>query len=166
MQSIRVLVMGGTIDNLEYHSLDDAPMHQHSVIGDLLAMAHVTCPVKIDVVTFKDSKFITEDDRMLLFQQCNGVPEERIIVTHGTTTMTETAKYLKKRMKKKTIVLTGAMVMPRESTSDAHFNLGYALCAAQHLPHGVYVAMNGTIFDARNVRKNVEEKIFEHKKPC
>ncbi|MBI3619109.1 asparaginase [Candidatus Peregrinibacteria bacterium] len=121
MQSIRVLVMGGTIDNLEYHSLDDAPMHQHSVIGDLLAMAHVTW---------------------------------------------ETAKYLKKRMKKKTIVLTGAMVMPRESTSDAHFNLGYALCAAQHLPHGVYVAMNGTIFDARNVRKNVEEKIFEHKKPC
>ena len=87
--------------------------------------------------------------------------DERIVVTPGTDTMADTARYLGERVRDQTIVLTGAMVPYTFGSSDGLFNLGSALAFAQSLPHGVYVAMNGRCFDWRNVRKNRATGSFE-----
>ncbi|HRF20192.1 MAG TPA: asparaginase domain-containing protein, partial [Chitinophagaceae bacterium] len=90
--------------------------------------------------------------------------EDRIIITHGTDTMSETAQYLAQKVKNKTIVLTGAMIPIKFGSSDGLFNLGSALAFAQTLPVGVYVAMNGRYFNWDNVRKNKQTGMFEEVK--
>lgn len=108
-----------------------------------------------------DSLEMTDEDRELIAHQCTHSEEDRIIITHGTDTMSETAQYLAERVKNKTIVLTGAMIPIKFGSSDGLFNLGSALAFAQTLPVGVYVAMNGRYFNWDNVRKNKQTGMFE-----
>jgi L-asparaginase len=104
---------------------------------------------------------MTDHDRELIAHQCNNCEEDRIVITHGTDTMAETAKLLSGKIKNKTVVLTGAMIPIKFGSSDGLFNLGSALAFAQSLPQGVYIAMNGRYFNWDNVRKNKETGVFE-----
>ena len=111
-----------------------------------------------------DSLEMTDEDRELIAHQCNQCEEDKIVLTHGTDTMSETAKMLAQKVKDKTIILTGAMIPIKFGSSDGLFNLGSALAFAQTLPVGVYVAMNGRYFNWDNVRKNKDSGMFEEVK--
>ena len=108
-----------------------------------------------------DSIDMTDNDREIILNNCKAVKEERIVITHGTDTMENTAQYLDKHIKDKTIILTGAMIPYVFGSSDGLFNLGASLAYAQVLPHGVYIAMNGKVYPANNVHKNRDKGIFE-----
>ena len=118
-------------------------------------------PVNIKTLMMIDSLEMTAADRELIIHQCNAAKENKIVITHGTDTMTETAAQLAGKINNKTIVLTGAMIPIKFGSSDGLFNLGSALAFAQALPAGVYVAMNGRYFHWDNVRKNKQTGIFE-----
>jgi L-asparaginase len=111
-----------------------------------------------------DSLEMTDEDRDLIVHQCNNCDESKIVITHGTDTMADTAKVLAKKVQDKTVILTGAMIPIKFGSSDGLFNLGSALAFAQTLPAGVYVAMNGRYFNANNVRKNKQTGVFEELK--
>ena len=109
----------------------------------------------------KDSLDITEKDREKILSECKSAKENKIMITHGTYTMPETAKYLGRNIKNKIIVLVGSMVPFSYKDSDALFNFGYAISALKNLKNGVYIAMNGKIFNWNNVKKNNRKQIFE-----
>jgi L-asparaginase len=109
----------------------------------------------------KDSLEFTDAERKLIGDACLNTAAQRILITHGTDTMTQTAEYLAKHMTDKTIVLTGAMVPYKFGSSDGMFNLGSALAFVQMLPPGVYISMNGKCFKAGEVRKNLDRGEFE-----
>ena len=109
----------------------------------------------------KDSLYMTDEDRQLILRKCQSCLEDRLLVTHGTGTMVETAAVLGKNLKRKTAVLTGAMIPYSIKNSDAMFNFAFGYGAALALPAGVYVAMNGRIFHWNNVQKNTEVGYFE-----
>jgi len=161
---ITVLTTGGTIDGLEYPSEDLAPNPPHPILPSLLKQANITADYELEPVVFKDSKFITDSDRELIYQKCEDATDKNIIVTHGTATMAATAKFLRGKKLNKVIVLVGSMVLATEPDNDALFNLGSAFIAVQLLEPGVYIAMNGRIFEADNVRKNSDKSIFEQEK--
>jgi len=115
----------------------------------------------VEEIIFKDSRFVNEGDRELIFQKSKKCQEDKIIITHGTMTMPLTAKYLGQKKLEKTIVLLGAAIPGNKENSDALFNLGLAFSAVQLLPKGVYVAMNGKIFSWDNVKKNLNTGFFE-----
>ena len=121
------------------------------------------CNLEVDVRTLMmiDSLQMTDEDRQIILQQCRSAPEGRIVITHGTDTMVETAGVLAAGVADKTIVLTGAMIPYKFGSSDGLFNLGSALAFAQTLPAGVYVAMNGRYFAWNRVRKNRKTGMFE-----
>ena len=108
-----------------------------------------------------DSLEMTAEDRELIVHQCNQCDESKIIITHGTDTMAETAAVIAQKVTGKTIILTGAMIPIKFGSSDGLFNLGSALAFAQSLPAGVYLAMNGRFFNWDNVRKNRQTGVFE-----
>jgi len=108
-----------------------------------------------------DSLEMRDADRELILRQCGEVEERQIVITHGTDTMVETAQVLAEAELDKTIVLTGAMIPIAFGSSDGLFNLGGALTAVQTLPPGVYVTMNGRVFDWDSVRKNRDTGVFE-----
>jgi L-asparaginase len=108
-----------------------------------------------------DSLEMTDTDRSIIVESCKRADEDRIVITHGTDTMTDTAKVLAENITDKTIVITGAMIPYKFGSSDGLFNLGSALAFAQTLPHGVYVAMNGRYFNWNNVKKNRQTGFFE-----
>ena len=108
-----------------------------------------------------DSLEMTAEDRELIAHQCRQCEEDRIVITHGTDTMAETARMLANKIQDKTIILTGAMIPIKFGSSDGLFNIGSALAFAQTLNPGVYVAMNGRCFNWDNVQKNKETGIFE-----
>ena len=111
-----------------------------------------------------DSLEMTDEDRELIAYQCEQCDEKQIVITHGTDTMSDTAKVLGKKIRDKTIILTGAMIPIKFGSSDGLFNLGSALAFVQTLPPGVYVAMNGRYFNWDNVQKNKQTGIFEEVK--
>jgi len=117
--------------------------------------------VDIRTLMMIDSLDMIDHDRIMIADQCNKATENKIIITHGTDTMADTARWLAQHVKEKTIVLTGAMIPYKFGSSDGLFNLGSALAFVQSLPHGVYVAMNGRIFNWDNVRKNKKTGEFE-----
>ena len=158
---IKVLITGGTIDNLEYYSLEKAPKNQKSLIPLLLKQSRIIVDYGIEKILFSDSKFISDEDREYISKRCEDCKEDKIIITHGTMTMAQTAKFLGKQNIKKTIVLVGSAVPANKEKSDALFNLGLAFAAVQLLPHGVYIAMNGNIFSWNNVKKNLKTGFFE-----
>jgi L-asparaginase len=111
-----------------------------------------------------DSLQMSEQDRDLIAHQCIQCKEDKIVITHGTDTMSETAKVLAKKVEGKTIILTGAMIPIKFGSSDGLFNLGSALAFVQTLSPGVYIAMNGRYFHWDNVKKNKQTGIFEEVK--
>jgi len=157
---IRILITGGTFDK-EYNELNGFLYFKDTHLPEMLRTARTNLTINYRTLMMMDSLEMTDSDRELITHNCQEVKETQIIITHGTDTMPETAKYLADRIKDKTIVLTGAMIPIVFGSSDGLFNLGAAVAYVQSLPHGVYIAMNGKLFNSGNVRKNREKGIFE-----
>lgn len=158
--AIRILITGGTFDK-EYNELNGQLYFKDTHMSDLLEMGRCRAPVEIRTLMMVDSLEMTDEDRELIIHQCDNCEESQIVITHGTDTMTETARALAKQVTNKTIILTGAMIPIKFGSSDGLFNLGSALAFAQSLPAGVYVAMNGRYFNWDNVWKNKQTGFFE-----
>lgn len=158
--AIRIFITGGTFDK-EYNELNGQLFFKDTHMSELLEKGRSKVPVEIRTLMMVDSLEMTGHDRDLIAHQCNQCEESRIVITHGTDTMSETAKVLAEKVKDKTIVLTGAMIPIKFGSSDGLFNLGSALAFAQTLIPGVYIAMNGRYFTWDNVRKNKQTGIFE-----
>ncbi|MEO7984499.1 MAG: asparaginase domain-containing protein [Bacteroidota bacterium] len=158
--AIRIFITGGTFDK-EYNELNGELYFKDTHLSDLLEMGRSKVAVEIRTLMMVDSLEMTDNDRDLIVHQCNNCEEKQIVITHGTDTMSETAKVLAKKVKGKTVILTGAMIPIKFGSSDGLFNLGSALAFAQTLAPGVYVAMNGRCFNWDNVRKNKQTGVFE-----
>ena len=158
---IEILTTGGTIDKIYFDAKSSFQIGD-SPIAELLKEANLTIEVKVSEVLRKDSLEMTDDDREQIRQVAEESDSQQIVITHGTDTMVQTGCALQ-GIAGKTIVLTGAMQPARFRSTDALFNVSAALTAAQTLPPGVYIAMNGQIFDPQTTRKNVEENRFEAK---
>jgi L-asparaginase len=159
-ERIRILITGGTFDKA-YDEINGRLFFKDSHVPEMLRLGRCRLPIEICTLMMIDSLEMTDADRELIVEQCRNAPESRIVITHGTDTMVETARVLQASFTAKTIVLTGAMVPYNFGSSDGMFNLGSALAFAQTLPSGVYVAMNGRYFAADCVRKNRETGNFE-----
>jgi L-asparaginase len=158
--SIRIFITGGTFDK-EYNELTGQLYFKDTQLPEMLKLGRNLVPVEIRTLMMVDSLEITQADRELIAENCIKSPEEKIIITHGTDTMAETAQLLGSRIHDKTVVITGAMVPYKFGSSDGLFNLGSALAFVQTLPNGVYIVMNGRYFHAGNVRKNKLTGVFE-----
>jgi len=159
-QPIRVLVTGGTFDK-EYDELSGRLYFKDTHLPEMLRLARCRADVRVETLMMIDSLDMTDVDRARIVERCRACAEERLVVTHGTDTMAETARALLAAGTGKTVVLTGAMVPYAFGSSDGLFNLGSALSFAQVLPPGVYVAMNGCVFRGDAVRKNRDLGVFE-----
>lgn len=160
---IHIITTGGTIEGLDYENEENEIRQNRISIEEFFKSANVSFSYSIENVLNKDSRFITDDDRQLLVDKIKATSAKKIILTHGTFTMEDTAKYIGKLNLKKTIVLVGSFVLGTSNGTDAPFNLGYALCSVQFLKPDVYVAMNGTIFHWKNVTKKLETNKFEQR---
>ncbi len=158
-QPILVLTTGGTIDKNYFDALSEYKIVD-SGIPALLGEARVALPFRVVELMRKDSLELTQADRALIAAAARAAPESRIVITHGTDTMTETAKVLAAEVPGKTVVLTGALSPARFAETDAPFNLGMAFAAVQTAPPGVWIAMSGQVFDALKVRKDREAGKF------
>lgn len=157
---IQVIITGGTID--KSYDMSNGTLHfVDSHIPNMLTEARSRGDIELDKIMLKDSRDMTDSDHLQLITHCRDCAADHIIVTHGTDTMVDSARLLAEVIEDKTIVLTGAMVPYVFDKSDALFNLGCAFSAVQCLPAGVYVTMNGRVFEAHNVVKNREEGVFE-----
>ncbi len=162
-EPIRVLVTGGTFDK-EYNELAGALAFKNTHVPEMLRLGRCRVDVAISTLMMIDSLDMTAGDRARIVDECRAAAEARILITHGTDTMVETAQALAAAATadpRKTIVLTGAMVPYAFGSSDGLFNLGSALSFVQVLQPGVYVAMNGRCFEWNRVRKNRESGTFE-----
>ena len=158
---IRIFVTGGTFDK-EYDERTGRLFFKDTHLRDMLELARCRVPVEVRTLMMVDSLDMDDHDRELIINQCRKCELERIVITHGTDTMADTARALADAgIDGRTIVLTGAMIPFAFGSSDGLFNLGAALAFAESMPHGVYVAMNGRVFDAHNVRKNRDIGEFE-----
>lgn len=157
---IKMFITGGTFDK-EYNEIDGKLFFKETHLPEMLRLGR--CKVDVDLRTLMliDSLEMTDADRQIIVRQCLTAKEERIVITHGTDTMEETAKVLGTSVKSKTIILTGAMIPYKFGSSDGLFNLGSALAFAQVLPNGVYIVMNGRYFTWDNVKKNKKAGEFE-----
>ena len=152
-QPILILTTGGTIDKNYFDALSEYQIVD-SGIPDLLKEARVALPFRVLELMRKDSLELTEADRLAVASAAREAPEQRIVITHGTDTMTETARVLAAEVPGKTICLTGALSPARFAETDANFNLGMAFAAVQTAPPGVYIAMSGEVFDGLKVKKD------------
>ncbi len=158
--SIRILITGGTFDK-EYDELTGRLYFKNTHLPQMLELARCRLDLEIRTIMMQDSLEMTEEDREVIALNCRKSVEDKIVITHGTDTMVDTARVLAARVEGKTIVLTGAMIPFAFGSSDGLFNLGSALSLAQALPHGVYIAMNGRHFPWDNCRKNRKLGVFE-----
>jgi len=156
---ISILTTGGTIDKVYFDAKSDFEIGD-TLLPELLSEANIHDGYSLRELVRKDSLEMTDADREVIAGAISQTSAERILITHGTDTMTQTAQALK-GIAGKTIVLFGAMQPARMRRSDAIFNLGFAWAAVSLLPEGVYIAMNGEVFEAGAVRKNLEAKRFE-----
>lgn len=156
---IHIFCVGGTIDKIYFDAKSKYEVGDPA-IGKMLKELAVTADYKVTSLMAKDSLDMTDDDRARIRQAVADSDCERIVITHGTDTMPETARALED-VRGKTVVLTGALAPAIFRDSDAMFNIGGALAAVQSKQAGVYIVMNGEVFDALNVRKNVQENRFE-----
>lgn len=157
---IKILVTGGTFDK-EYNEINGMLYFKDTHINEMLRLGRCRLETNLRTVMMIDSLEMTDADRQLILEHCKKAPEDKIVITHGTDTMVETARILAQGLTGKTIVLTGAMIPYAFGSSDGLFNLGSALSFVQALPPGVYLAMNGKYFTWDNVRKNRERGEFE-----
>lgn len=157
---IKILVTGGTFDK-EYDMFNGSLYFRDTHIKEILELGRSLVDVRISTLMMVDSLEMTDEDRQLILFHCQRTKEDKIVITHGTDTMAETAKLLGEAKIDKTIVLTGAMIPYKFGSSDGLFNLGSSLAFVQSLPFGVYVSMNGMKFDWNNVQKNRKLGVFE-----
>jgi len=157
---LRVFVTGGTFDKT-YDEIHGRLSFGDTHVPEMLTLGRSRVELTVETLMMIDSLEMTDIERERIVARCAECLERRIVVTHGTDTMVETAAYLARHVPGKTIVLTGAMVPYAFGSSDGLFNLGSALSFVQVLPPGVYVAMNGTHFAWDRVRKNRALGIFE-----
>jgi L-asparaginase len=158
--AIRILVCGGTFDK-QYDEITGRLFFKDTHVPEMLRLGRSRVAVEVEPLMMIDSLEMTDVQRGEIASRCRSCPESRLVVTHGTDTMVETARMLAGSVSGKTIVLTGAMIPYAFGSSDGLFNLGSALSFAQVLPHGVFVAMNGTAFPWNAVRKNRQSGVFE-----
>lgn len=157
---IRIFTTGGTFDK-EYDLINEKFFFKKSQVPEMLELARSTLDLKVQKIMMIDSLFMTDKDREKIVTACKKAKEDKIVITHGTGTMSETGQFLAERIKNKTIVLTGAMIPYKLVHSDALFNLGTALAFVQTLPQGIYLSMNGLYFSPKKVRKNTKIGKFE-----
>jgi L-asparaginase len=158
--TIRLFVTGGTFDKT-YDEIRGRLAFGDTHVPEMLRLGRSRVPVAVRTLMMIDSLEMTDADRDVIVHNCLTCAESRIVITHGTDTMTETAAAIAREVAGKTVVLTGAMVPYAFGSSDGLFNLGSALSFVQVLPAGVYVAMNGQHFSWDGVRKNPDSGIFE-----
>lgn len=156
---LKIFTAGGTIDK-GYRWQENGLDVCDPFVLDSLKLANVQFDYEVTSLLRKDSLEFTDADRDLILEAVRSCGHSRILVTHGTDTMVETAQVLA-AAHDKTIVMTGAMVPGRVFESDATFNLGFAISAAMLMPSGVYIAMHGVLFDPARVRKNRQKGMFE-----
>lgn len=157
---IRIFVTGGTFDKT-YDEIGGRLSFRDTHLHEMLRLGRSRVDVSVRTLMMVDSLDMTEADRDVIVRNCVQCDESRILVTHGTDTMVETARALAAGVAGKTVVLTGAMIPYAFGSSDGLFNLGSALSLVQLLPPGVYIAMNGRHFAWDRVRKNRETGVFE-----
>lgn len=156
---IEILTTGGTIDKVYFDANSRFDIGA-SLLPELLREANIQDGYDIRELMRKDSLELTDQDRDTILGAVKASQRKRILITHGTDTMAQTAHVLTP-LTDRTIVLTGAMQPARMRRTDAIFNIGFAWAAAQLLPPGVYIAMNGEVFAAGAVRKNLKAQRFE-----
>ena len=157
---IRIFVTGGTFDKT-YDQISGRLVFGDTHLPEMLNLGRSRVEVSIRTLMMVDSLDMTDADREVVVRSCVQCADARIVVTHGTDTMVETAAALAAGVSGKTVVLTGAMIPYAFGSSDGLFNLGSALSFAQTLPPGVYIAMNGQHFEWNKVRKNRQTGVFE-----
>lgn len=158
--SIKIFVTGGTFDK-EYDELNGVLFFKDTHLPEMLKLGRCRLDLDISSLMMMDSLDMTEADRQVILQNCLKASQDKIVITHGTDTMVETARLLAQHVKNKTVVLTGAMIPYKFGSSDGLFNIGSALAFVQILAPGVYIAMNGRYFTWDNVRKNKKIGEFE-----
>ena len=156
---IKFFTTGGTIDKVYFDARSEYQVGAPQVT-DILKDANVAFDYEVVSILQKDSLDMTADDREAIRRAVAADPGDKIVITHGTDTMADTARHLI-GLACKTIVFTGALEPARSRYTDATFNVGCAIAAAQTLPPGVYIAMNGRVYAAERVRKNYEARRFE-----
>jgi L-asparaginase len=159
MQQLTIVTTGGTIDKVYFDDKSDYQIGSPQ-IGEILTLLGVAFRFEVIPILRKDSLHVTAEDRALIRSTIEAQPHRHVLVTHGTDTMVETAAVLM-NIPGKVIVLTGALNPARFQGSDAVFNVGCAVGAVQSLPDGVYIAMNGRVWDPTKVRKNRDANRFE-----
>ncbi|MBI4879889.1 MAG: asparaginase [Planctomycetes bacterium] len=157
---IRIYVTGGTFDK-EYNELTGQLFFKDSHVHEMLRRGRCGLELEVRTLMMIDSTEMNDIDREIIRKSCQESGTDRIVITHGTDTMSETARHLGQTVQGKTVVLTGAMIPYTFGSSDGMFNLGSAIAFAQTLSPGVYVAMNGRCFDWDNVQKNRNTGTFE-----
>ena len=157
---IRIFVTGGTFDK-EYDELNGELFFKETHLHEMLKLGRCGLEFYITTLMMIDSLEMKDSDREIILENCIRADENKIVITHGTDTMVETAEVIAGSLKEKTIILTGAMIPYKFGSSDGLFNLGSALAFVQTLPHGVYIAMNGKYFNWDNVKKNKKTGVFE-----
>ncbi|WP_397573255.1 asparaginase domain-containing protein [Silanimonas sp.] len=158
MDELLIVTTGGTIDKVYFDDKSDYQVGEPQ-IGNILRELGVAFRFTVIPALRKDSLHISDDDRQMVRTLIAAQPQKHVLITHGTDTMVETAKVLADLGK--TIVLTGALSPARFRGSDTEFNVGCAVGAVQSMPPGVYIAMNGRVWDPFKVRKNVAANRFE-----
>ena len=157
---IKIFITGGTFDK-DYDEKNGKLFFKKTHMNEILALGRSRVEVDIATLMMIDSLDMTDKDRSLIVKNCSDAKESQIIITHGTDTMTQTAAKIGEKNLQKTIVITGAMIPYKFGTSDGLFNIASALAYVQTLSNGVYVAMNGRVFEYDKVIKNRETGIFE-----
>jgi len=158
---IKLFITGRTIDCEQINPDTKEYIFSETHLPEMLKRGRNKVDVDLEVLMLKDSAYMTDSDRENILQKCKSCKEDKIVITHGTDTIIETAQVLGKNIGDKTIVLWGAITPYNQKNSDALFNLGSALTAVQLIPKGVYITMNGKIFPWDNVFKNKTVQEFE-----
>ena len=160
--AVHIITTGGTIDKVYFDALSAFEVGE-TAVGAMLREANVTLPVSVEPLLRKDSLDLSDDDRAAIREAVERAESRAILITHGTDTMPETARYLQAHaaLGQKVVVLTGAMQPAAMRASDASFNLGAAVTALNLLEPGVYISMSARIFPALDVKKDCSRGIFE-----
>lgn len=160
--TLRVIASGGTFDK-HYDEIAGKLAFGKGHLTEVIQRSRMTVPVQLEELPFLDSLEMQDADRQRILASVTKAAEHSIIIIHGTDTMRQTAEVLGNAKLDKTIILTGAMIPYEIANSDALFNFGYATAAAQLLPAGVYVAMNGKVFNWDKVEKNRSAGVFQER---
>jgi len=160
LSKLLIITTGGTIDKIYFDDESDYQIGE-SQISQILSAMHVAFEFEVRSVMRKDSLHMEDKDRKLIHDVVSANATRHVLITHGTDSIVDTAIVLQ-NLPDKTIVLTGALNPARFRDSDAIFNIGCAIGAAQALPPGVYITMNGMVWDPAHVRKNRRENRFEY----